>query len=132
MKYDNRNSGALFVTSDAAILSGPFQFGEKQAAHIAVMTLGPDGVHTMNVHKRGKDGQAVGKALASGEVKRTATNGAPNAQGRPTPVARGTLTGKALDGELRVCLWKAQRTDGSGDFYQVKPDAFEPRELPAL
>lgn len=133
MKYDNSNSGALFATGDATILSGPFQFTEKEPAHIAVMQLGADGVHTLAVHKRGKEGQAVGKALATGEIRRTTTNGAPNQNGNPTPVARGVLVGSALKGkELKVCIWKAARKDATGDFYQVKPDSFEPRSLPAL
>lgn len=128
-QFDNSNSGALFATGDKAILSGPFQFTEKQPAHVAVMQLGADGVHTLHVHKRGKEGQAIGKPVASGTIKRT--NGGENAAGNKRPVARGVLTGSKLDAELRVCIWQAS-SEKVGDFYQVKPDSFEPRELPPL
>ncbi len=133
-QYSNALSGALFTTADKTILSGPFQFTEKDKdANVQVMQLGADGVHTNNVHKRGKDGQAVGKPQLIMTFKRTPTAGALNANGQPTPVARSIeVTGPKAEEGMRFCIWKAQRTDGSGEFYQVKPDAFEPRELPAL
>jgi len=124
-QYDNSNSGALFTTNVEGILSGPFTLGtEKKATHRGVMELGADGVHKFAVYKQGKDGQAVGKPKLKRVFKRTATAGAPNAAGNPTPAARST------DGEPNFVVWHAQNENGR--FYQVKPDSFVQRELPPL
>lgn len=133
-QYSNALSGALFATSDKTILSGMFQFTEKKDDTIvSVMQLGEDGVHTFNVHKRGKDGQAVGKPQLTVKFKRTPTAGALNKNGQPTPVARSIeVTGPKADESMRFCIWNAQRKEDGSPFYQVKPDSFEPRELPPL
>lgn len=132
-QYDNSLSGALFaVRGQPDLLTGTFQFGKKPDNHATVMQLGADGVHVINVHKRGKEGQAVGKALLTVKVKRTATNGALNANGNPTPVARSIeVSGPKADDEMRFCVWKAV-SEKVGEFYQLKPDTFEQVALPTL
>jgi hypothetical protein len=131
MKYDNSNSGALFPTAEKGIMTGPFQFTEKEPKHVAVLELGePGSEHTLRVHERKKD-LSPGKLVAEGKVRATSTGGAANASGNPTPAARGTLSSKK-HGELRVCFWLQENGKQGGTFYQVKPDSFTPRNAPAL
>lgn len=130
-QYDNSNSGALFPTGDAGILSGPFQFDEKEAKHMAVCVLGEPGkAHDVKVHERKKDGSA-GKVVAEGQLYGSKTGGANNAAGNPTPAGRITLTSKK-HGELNLCVWRQANTKQGGTYFQLKPDSFEPRDVPAL
>lgn len=126
-QYDNSNSGALFATGDNGIMTGPFQFTEKEPKHVAVLEVGAPGTaHVLRIHERKKD-LSPGKLVAEGTVK--ATNGGANAAGNPRPVARGVVASKK-HGEIRVCFWA--QSNANGDFYQVKPDSFEPRQRPSL
>lgn len=130
-QYDNTNSGALFPTGEAGIMTGPFQFTEKEAKHVAVLQLGePGGEHTLRIHERKAD-QSPGKLVAEGTLKATRSGGAENANGNPTPAARAVVMSKK-HGELRLCAWLQPNSKQGGSFYQLKPDNFVPREAPAL
>lgn len=130
-QFDNTNSGALFPIKGQPLMTGPFQFDEKEPKHVAVLELGKPGEeHTLRVHERKKD-LSPGKLVAEGKVRATANGGAANRSGNPTPVARGTLTSKK-HGEIRVCFWLQANNKQGGTFYQVKPDSFTPMDAPAL
>lgn len=130
-QYNNTNSGALFPTGEDGIMTGPFQFTEKEPKHVAVLQLGkPGGEHVLRIHERKAD-QSPGKLVAEGTMKATNTGGEPNAAGNPTPAARAIVMSKKF-GELRFCAWLQPNTKQGGSFYQLKPDNFVPRHAPTL
>lgn len=129
-KYDNSFSGALFPTADKGILSGPFEFDDGKQ-HVAVCVLGDPGkAHAVKVHERKKD-NSPGKLICEGELIGSKTGGANNAAGNPTPAGRVTLTSRK-HGEIRLCVWRQLNTKQGGSYFQLKPDSFEPREVPSL
>lgn len=128
-QYDNSFSGALFPTADKGILSGPFEF-DKGEDLVAVCVLGEPGkAHPVRIHERKKD-KSPGKLIAEGTLIGTPSNGAVNASGNPTPAARVTLTTKK-HGEIRLCVWRQPNAKQGGSYFQLKPDSFEPREVPS-
>jgi len=123
-KFDNTNSGALFITDTDNLLTGPFQLqGTKKALHRLHVAVNPGGASEITLYKTGKNGRAVGKPIAKGTVGRNRSNN-PEA-----PTGKGILRYREQD--IPLCFWRKEDSDTGHYYYQVKPDRIQ-RELPSF